>query len=169
MPLARPLAQKRRGQAVADCAAEEPTPVPRPGGRLCANGGYLRLPRHARQEFARRADTSCSPAKSRSSRAAPAVSLRSTTENSFFPGLLSGTSTSGRIFFPAKAAPQACHPNQEMPPLLRPSPLPPLLLLLPVPSFGTSHCLLGRALRSAGRPHVSCKEFPPFHQPRQPP
>jgi len=65
MPLSRSLPQKKPGQAIVDCAAKEPTPVPGPGGRSCAGETVPlpHLPSHALQEFAHRANKSCFPAK----------------------------------------------------------------------------------------------------------
>jgi len=89
-PLFPSLRQKKTGQAIVDCAAKEPTPVPGPGGRPCAGKTTSHLPGHALQEFARRANAFCSSAKLCRSHAVPIALLPSTTENNssevFRPG-----------------------------------------------------------------------------------
>jgi len=64
-PLAPSLPQKKPGQAIVDCASEEPTPAPEPGGRSCAGETASHLSSHALRRFARRVNTFCLPAKFR--------------------------------------------------------------------------------------------------------
>src|SRR5439155_4953488 len=59
-PLSQWLPEKKQGQAIVECAAEDPMPVPRPGGRLCDEKRRRHPPRHTRREFAPRANTFCS-------------------------------------------------------------------------------------------------------------
>src|SRR6266852_1263943 len=163
MPPSRSLERKRWGQTIVDCAAEEPTPVPRPGGHLFAERRHFHLPRHTRQKFVSHEDTFCCTAKSRGSRMASAAALPSTKKNSSSRESPGGTATFERTSAQATAAPRASHPNQKTPLPLRSSPLPHLLPFSPQPPFALSHRLLLRALLSPHRPDISRDVFPPFH------
>ena len=168
MPLVPSLPRKKPGQAIVDCASEEPTPVPGPGGHPCAGETATHLPGHALLKFALRANTFCLPAKFCRSCAAPIALLPSTTENNSSDESLSGFARFQKISAPVMATPPASHPNQKTPQLPGSSPLPPLLPEFPLLPCAPSHRHLRCTLASAPRPNASRKILPPLHQNWQP-